>query len=55
MLTGLILLFFLAVLFAVGLAKIRVRWRLPMTASLLAKAIAGFAVIVLVLWVAQRR
>ncbi|MDA8320694.1 MAG: hypothetical protein M0030_12930 [Actinomycetota bacterium] len=55
MTNGLILLFALAVLFAVGVGKIRRRTGRGMTARVFAMSVSGFAIVVLILWVSQRR
>jgi hypothetical protein len=52
---GLILLGVLAVLFAVGLSRGRRRLGMGLTGRGFAMAVSGFAIIVLILWVAQRR
>ena len=51
---GLILLGVLAVLFAFGLGRGRRRLGMGFTGRTFAMAVAGFAIVVLVLWVAQR-
>lgn len=52
---GLILLGVLAVLFAIGVARGRKRLGMGVTGRGFAMAVCGFAIVVLVLWVAQRR
>ena len=52
---GLILLGVLALLFAVALTRGRRRLGMGVTGRGFAMAVAGFAIVVLVLWVAQRR
>ena len=51
---GLILLGVLAVLFAVGLSRGRRRLGMGVTGRGFAMAVAGFAIAVLIFWVAQR-
>lgn len=51
---GLILLGFLAVLFAIGLARGRKRLGIGNTGRAFAMAICGFAIVVLILWATQR-
>ncbi len=55
MANGLILLFALAVLFAIGIGKVRRRAGRGMTARIFAMSVSGFAIVVLILWVSQRR
>jgi hypothetical protein len=52
---GLILLGVLAVLFAIGLSRGRKRLGVGLTGRGFAMAVCGFAILVLILWVAQRR
>jgi hypothetical protein len=52
---GLILLGFLAVLFAVVIGRTRRRIGMSMTGRVLATLITGFVIVVLVLWVASNR
>jgi uncharacterized membrane protein len=52
---GLILLGFLAVLFAFVVGKTRRRVGLPMTGRIFTMIITGFVIVVLVLWVANTR
>jgi hypothetical protein len=52
---GLILLGVLAVLFAIGLSRGRKRLGMGPTGRGFAMAVCGFAILVLILWVAQRR
>jgi len=51
---GLILLGLLAVLFAFGVSRGRKRLGMGMSGRTFATAVAGFAIVVLILWVAQR-
>lgn len=51
---GLILLGVLAVLFAIGLSRGRRRLGMGFTGRSFAMAVSGFAIVVLILWVAQR-
>ncbi len=51
---GLILLGFLALLFAIGVARGRRRMGIGITGRTFATAVCGFAIVVLILWVAQR-
>jgi hypothetical protein len=52
---GLILLGFLAVLFAIFVARARRRVGMPVTGRVVAVALFGFAIVVLILWVTQSR
>jgi hypothetical protein len=52
---GLILLGVLAVLFAVGLSRGRKRLGIGLNGRGFAMAVCGFAIVVLILWGAQRR
>jgi len=52
---GLILLGFLAILFAILVARGRRRLGMGVTGRVLAAAVAGFAIVVLILWATQRR
>jgi len=52
---GLILLGFLAVLFAFVIGRTRRRIGLPMTSRIFAMIVTGFVIVVLVLWVANSR
>ncbi len=55
MIEGLILLGFLAILFAILVARGRRRLGMGVTGRVLAAAVAGFAIVVLILWATQRR
>lgn len=52
---GLILLGFLAIIFAIALTRGRRRLGMAVTGRVFAMAVCGFAIVVLILWVAQRR
>jgi hypothetical protein len=52
---GLILLGFLAVIFAIGVMKGRRRLGMGRSARIFAVAVCGFAIVVLILWAAQHR
>jgi hypothetical protein len=55
MTNGLILLGLLAVLFALVTGRLRRRIGLPVTGRIMAMTISGFAIVVLVLWVASSK
>jgi hypothetical protein len=55
MTNGLILLGLIALLFALIANRLRRRVGLPVTGHIMAMTISGFAIIVLVLWVASSR
>jgi len=50
---GLILLGFIAVVFAILVARARRRVGMPVTGRILAVAMFGFAIVVLILWVTR--
>lgn len=52
---GLILLGFLAIIFAIALTRGRRRLGMAVTGRVFAMAVCGFAIVVLILWVTQRR
>jgi 1,4-dihydroxy-2-naphthoate octaprenyltransferase len=52
---GLILLGFLAVIFAIGVTMVRRRLGMAVTGRIFALTVCGFAIAVLILWATQRR